>query len=197
MNVKKSQVFRIGIFVAAIGLITLGAVAGVRWKEQRDFIKNSQLYEDTTHGFALRYPSTWDLISEKDLDYRNEQFIFGVFIVSEASTAVGVIVKDRTTADGVDETVLDSIEKNFSETYTEFEKITSKKIDRQEGYQELDIEYTYNRSEKVRVHQRQRIYITPEKMYFISGSALLVNYPYRQEDINHIIDSFELYMKGR
>lgn len=192
MNVKKFQVLRIGIFVAAIGLITLGTFTGLQWKEQRDFIKNSQLYEDATHGFRLRYPSTWDLIPETDLDYRNEQFVVGVYIISEPSTAVGVIVKEKAAQDVVDDAeLLQDIEENFSAKYTDFKKISSKKIDHN-SYQELDLGFTYQRSDKVSVRQRQRIFITQEKIYFISGSILLVNYPQRQEDLEHIIESFQI-----
>lgn len=190
---KKFQVLRIGIFVVVIGLIiTAGTIAGLQWKEQREFIKNSQLYEDTTHGFAMRYPSTWDLISEQDLDYRNEQFVVGVHVVSESSTAVGVIVQDRTTQENLDDqAVLESIEKKLSETYTSFKKSSSKKVEHA-GYQELDIDYTYKRSNKIQVHQRQRIFITPQKIYYISGSVLVVNYSQRQQDLQHIMDSFVL-----
>ncbi len=189
---KKIQVLRIGIFVAAIGLITIGAIAGLQWKERHDFIKNSALYEDTTHGFTMRYPNTWVLLSQKDLEYRNEQFVVGVNIVSEPSTAAGVIVKDRTNQESLDTaSIMDSIEKNFSATYTDFKKISSKKV-RHDAYQEFDIEYTYKRSERVRVHQQQRVVITITKIYFLSGSALVVDYPQRQKDIRHILASFQL-----
>ncbi len=192
---KKIQVLRIGIFVAAIGLITAGAIAGLQWKEQHDFIKDSALYEDTTHGFTLRYPNTWVLLSEKDLAYRNEQFVFGVNITSEPSTAVGVIVKDRANQESLDATsIMDSIEKKLSATYTDFKKISSKKV-RHDAYQEFDIEYTYKRSEKVLVHQRQRIFITTAKIFIISGSALVVDYSHRQKDIRHILKSFQLAEK--
>ncbi|MBI4426518.1 MAG: DcrB-related protein [Candidatus Kerfeldbacteria bacterium] len=140
----------------------------------------------------MRYPNTWVLMSKQDLGNRNEQFVVGVNIAPEPSTAVGVIVKDTTNQESLDTTsIMDRIEKNFSETYTDFKKISSKKVNH-DAYQELAVDYTYKRSEKVLVHQRQRIFITTAKIYIMSGSALAVNYPQRQRNIRHILESFQL-----
>lgn len=183
------------------GIVIVGVVLGVSvtlffglgWKDQQDFLKQSQLYEDTANGFTFRFPNTWDVIAkDTDLVVRNEQFTVGVNLVGEPSTAVGVIVQEHSTQDAVDsEQLLTDIQQQLTAELTDFTLLKSK-TKNYSTYSVLDIEYTHKQAAKTFVQQRQRIFVTDKNNYIISGTSLLVNYPQRKKDINHILDSFTL-----
>ena len=104
--VRRLPILRRNSIILVCLVLLLGVVlfVGWRWQDQRDFINNSEVYEDATNGFTFRYPVTWDFIAQdNDLAIRNEKFTVGVSVVGEPSTAVGVIVRARSTQEVIDQ----------------------------------------------------------------------------------------------
>lgn len=179
------------IFIAS--LIGGGIFTGLRWKGQRDFVQASTVYEDTANGFTFRYPVTWDVISkDTDLAYRNEKFVVGVQVVGESNTAVGVLVQPRSVHNiPKPDDLLKEITQEFSAQLTDF-KVIQSKAKQYDTYVTVDVRYTHKHRNAAYVQQRQRFLVTKDTMYIVSGTALLVNYPQRQRDINHTMDSFTI-----
>lgn len=183
----------LSIIFVAVCILAFGTYKGYTYYTTQQFIKHSQYYEDTEHNFSFRFPKTWEFISkDADLASRNQQFLVGVNLVGEPSTAVGVIVQQRSNQDAIDnEQLLRDIEQRLTTQFTDFQLIKSTTKSKNDIAM-LDIEYTKKHVDKAYVHQRQRIMVTPEQVYIVSGSSLVANYPQQQNDIHHILDSFQL-----
>lgn len=181
------------IVLVSIFVLAVGAYQGYMYYTTQQFINNSQYYEDADNNFSFRFPKTWESISkDADLASRNQQFLVGVNMVGEPSTAVGVIVQQRSNQDAMDsKQFVQDIEQHLTTQFTDFQLIKSTTKSKNDMLT-FDLEYTKKHVNKAYVHQRQRIIVTHKKVYIVSGSSLVVNYPQRKNDIHHIIDSFHI-----
>lgn len=150
-------------------------------------------YKDPEEQFEFSYPNSWNLIPAEDLHTRNEKFVAGIMRMESPSTAAGVIIQKAPEGKTIDfqyELFLEKIE-NDLRSLPEFKKISSKKIERNK-IPGIEIEYVQRNLDKVFVHQKQLILVTPEAMYYLSGSSLTDNYDLYKEELDTIFDSFQV-----
>lgn len=160
---------------------------------KNDLALYADQYEDLQGRFHFEYPSSWGLIPEKDLKGRNEKFIVGVSRQESPGTAVGVIIEkapEGKTFDFQYELFLEKIESDLR-SLPDYKRIRAKQM-RQNGIPVIGIEYTQKHLDQAFVRQKQLIFITPEAIYYLSGSALTDNYDRYEKELDFIFDSFQV-----
>lgn len=143
--------------------------------------------------FEFFYPNAWNLIPAEDLHTRNEKFVAGVMRVESPSTAAGVIIQKAPAGKTIDfqyQAFLEKIEGDL-QTLPEFKKISSRKIERN-NIPGIEIEYIQKNLDKVFVRQKQLILVTPEAIYYLSGSTLVNNYDLYADELEVIFGSFQV-----
>lgn len=150
-------------------------------------------YKDPEERFEFSYPNVWNIIPAEDLHTRNEKFVVGVMRMESPSTAAGVIIQKAPAGKTIDfqyQTFLEKIE-NDLRSLPQFKKISDRKIERN-NISGIEIEYIQKNLDKVFVRQKQLIFVTPEAIYYISGSALVNNYDLYADELEVIFGSFQV-----
>lgn len=182
--------------IVALSLILIASASGTvvyyQFRPQWILSARAQVYEDIRNGFSFRYPAGWALIPEDDLKHRNEKFVAGVYIPESPSTAIGVIREVRDPSQRFESKIFRArLEENLEKNLQELVILSLKEKKQNDAYL-YDISYTYNNSGKAFVRQHQKIFVTQDALYYVSGSALRERYPQNEKEIDFILDSFIL-----
>ena len=181
--------------VGAIGILT------VLWLlpklQEKQFLKESQLYEDTERGFNFRFPNAWEFIPELDLEYKNEEFLVGVQHPTTRSSAVGVMIEEKDPLKDLRfdyKAFTEALEQQLS-TLEDFKELSIQQTER-DGYPGVDISYTFKHVSKAYVRQRQLILFVGHSLYYLSGGATVENYPLYRKSLEGIFRSFHIVKKS-
>lgn len=193
---KLRQFVFLGLGLAgAIGIIT--ALWFLPKLQEEQFLQQSQLYEDKEYGFSFRFPKSWELVPDLDLQYKNEEFLVGVQDPARKTTAVGVIVeeKDPTKKLRFDYAAfVKSLEEQLS-SLQDFKELSVREVNR-DGYSGVDISYTFLHSSKANVRQRQLIFFKEGSLYYLSGGAIAKEYSIHRKELEGIFRSFRIIKKS-
>lgn len=165
--------------------------------QERQFLQQSQLYEDTERGFSFRFPKTWELIPELDLERKNESFLAGVQHPTARSSAAGVIIEEKDSSRPLKfeyRAFKESLEKQLS-SLEDFKELSIRQTER-DGYPGVDISYTFKHPSKAYVRQRQLILFVEHSLYYLSGSATIENYPLYRRNLEGIFRTFHIIKKS-
>lgn len=165
--------------------------------QEKQFLQQSQLYEDTERGFSFRFPNAWELVPELDLEYKNEKFLVGVQHPTTKSSAAGVLIEEKDPSKELKfdyQAFRESLEKQLS-TLPDFKKLSIRQTER-DGYPGVDISYTYKHPSKAYVRQRQLILFAEHSLYYLSGGATIENYPLYRGNLEGIFRSFRIIKKS-
>lgn len=184
------------IFLGLGAALAIGALT-ILWLlpkfQEEQFLQQSQLYEDTEHGFSFRFPKTWEFVPKLDLEYKNEKFLVGVQHPTTRSSAAGVIIEEKDPQKTLKfdyGAFKESLEKQLS-TLEDFKELSVQQVMR-DGYPGVDISYTYKHPSKAYVRQRQLILFVEHSLYYFSGSSTVENHPLYRKDLEGIFRSFHI-----
>lgn len=171
-------------------VLAVGIYYGSEWLSYRQFVANSQIYEDSENKFSFRYPEDWNLLSERDLKLRNKKFVAGVSRIRSADVAVGVIIQQNSGKTFERERFVQALEENLS-NLDHYERLNLKDVE-VSGHKAVDITYSYKPENRAPVKQRQLIIITPDKLYYLSGGMAKTDPGQYWQQIKHVFQSFQI-----
>ncbi|MBI2463043.1 MAG: hypothetical protein HYV65_02305 [Candidatus Spechtbacteria bacterium] len=177
--------------IGAVGIFT--ALWFLPKLQEEQFLKESQLYEDTERGFSFRFPKAWEFVPKVDLEYKNEKFVVGVQHPATRSSAAGVIIEEKDPQKKLRfeyNAFKESLEQQLS-TLQDFKELSIQQIER-DGYPGIDISYTFKHASKAYVRERQLILFVGHSLYYLSGGTTVETYPLYRKDLEGIFQSFHM-----
>lgn len=193
---------RIRPFIS-LGLGLLGAIGilTVLWLlpklQEQQFLQRSQLYEDTERGFSFRFPNAWEFVPKLDLEYKNEKFVVGVQHPATRSSTAGVMIEEKNPSKELTfdyKAFKKALEEQLS-ALQDFKELSVRQVER-DGYPGVDISYTFKHASKAYVRQRQLILFVRHSLYYLSGSAIVENYPLYRKELEGIFRTFHILKKS-
>lgn len=189
---KLQQSIFLGLgLIGAVGIFT--ALWFLPKLQEEQFLKESQLYEDTERGFSFRFPKAWEFVPKVDLEYKNEKFVVGVQHPATRSSAAGVIIEEKDPQKKLRfeyNAFKESLEQQLS-TLQDFKELSIQQIER-DGYPGIDISYTFKHASKAYVRERQLILFVGHSLYYLSGGTTVETYPLYRKDLEGIFQSFHM-----
>lgn len=165
--------------------------------QERQFLQQSQLYEDKEHGFSFRFPNAWEFVPKLDLEYKNEKFLVGVQHPTTRSSAAGVIIEEKDPQKKLRfdyKVFTEALEKQLS-ALPDFKELSIRQTVR-DGYPGVDISYTFKHPSKAYVRQRQLIMVTEHSIYYLSGTSIVENYLAYKKELEGIFRTFQITKKS-
>src|SRR6478672_1966350 len=154
-------------------------------------------YENSTYGIKINYPSTWNKVTP----YSDEKYttVFVQEFDKPESTAYVIVGVDYFNFEATPSTYLARLIQNYRTQLKDFTLLSSDLNSVQlAGIPGYEILYTYtgNNDEVILTRQLGAVIPGTSTAYQITYSAEVTEYPGSEDNLNTMIDSIELNLKG-
>jgi len=147
-------------------------------------------YQSKDQNYSVSYTNNWEKLSNEELSKKGVKFDTAFVNKKDNEVIIGInkpMDKDMDYGkdmEGSLEILLDGIKKDYEEKSF---KLISSNTGEENGLPYLEIEFSVDN-----IKQKQRIYITSDKLYIIVASAYEDKFDEYQKDIDQFFQSYKL-----